>query len=634
MSEATVYFPAAASDSVSNILVLSRANGSVVMRTEAGRVGFVVALLLVPVAAAKAQQLQTMGGIQVQPGRDRPPVVRVGTGVLKGRVVDGATGGAVPRARVMLQGAAFGRPPVTTDGSGAFAFTNLPAGPVTVMVEKSTFLQGRYPDAGRTFRSASRGLVLADGQVLDDVTIRIFHGCAISGRVLDANGDPVEFAQISAIRVPGSGRGGRLDQRGGSQSNDLGEFRVARLEPGTYVLQVNPRRMQIDQIRSDGMPGAPAPPTPQPLPTYYPSAVALEQAQPITLERGQSVSDIDVVLAEGLPAVIAGTVTGPDGQPVIANTYLNARGVAREGMGGFDGSGASVRSDGTFRMTVPPGEWIIEARHHPPEANGRPDSELFGTVRISVAGGAEETVSIAVGRGATVTGRVVFEGSSPPPPSPTGPAHVPLYSPDGACRSGQAAVAADWTFRLTGAFGRCSPPPMAIFGRWMVKAVMYNGDNLLDAPYTFQPGQQLRNVQVIVTDKRTEIGFRVADENGQSTREYVALLYPVDKTQWSQAVRTLVGPPVASVPPASRAPVVNGSARGPGVIPPVRRDFMSGIRPGEYYAVAVDDMEMEDSRDPVVLERLASSGVRVTVSEGANQEIPLRRVKMADVIRK
>ena len=163
---------------------------------------------------------------------------------------------------------------------------------------------------------------------------------------------------------------------------------------------------------------------------------------------------------------------------------------------------------------------------------------------------------------------------------------------------------------------------------------MYNGDNLLDAPYTFQPGQQLRNVQVIVTDKRTEIGFRVADENGQSTREYVALLYPVDKTQWSQAVRTLVGPPVASTPPASRAPVVNGSARGPVAIPPVRRESISGIRPGEYFAVAVDDMEMEDSHDPVVLERLASSGVRVTVSEGANQEIPLRRVKMADVIRK
>ena len=97
----------------------------------------------------------------------------------------------------------------------------------------------------------------------------------------------------------------------------------------------------------------------------------------------------------------------------------------------------------------------------------------------------------------------------------------------------------------------------------MVKAVIYNGDNLLDAPYTFQQGQQLRNVQVIVTDKRSDITFRVADENGQSTRDYVALLYPVDKTQWSQAVRFLVGPPAGVTAVASRVPAVNGSARGP-----------------------------------------------------------------------
>jgi hypothetical protein len=45
-------------------------------------------------------------------------------------------------------------------------------------------------------------------------------------------------------------------------------------------------------------------------------------------------------------------------------------------------------------------------------------------------------------------------------------------------------------------------------------------------------------------------------------------------------------------------------------------------------------MEPDDSRDPGVLERLAASGVHVTVSEGASQEIRLRRVKMTDAMRK
>jgi hypothetical protein len=59
---------------------------------------------------------------------------------------------------------------------------------------------------------------------------------------------------------------------------------------------------------------------------------------------------------------------------------------------------------------------------------------------------------------------------------------------------------------------------------------------------------------------------------------------------------------------------------------------MTGLRPGEYYVVAVDDLEQEDSRDPVVLDRLRSSAVRVTVPEGATADVPLRRISFANAI--
>ena len=64
-----------------------------------------------------------------------------------------------------------------------------------------------------------------------------------------------------------------------------------------------------------------------------------------------------------------------------------------------------------------------------------PDDQLSGTTRISVGGGGVEDVTITVGRGATASGRVVFEGTTPPPPSP-GTAGIPLFNPDGpGCRS-------------------------------------------------------------------------------------------------------------------------------------------------------------------------------------------------------
>ena len=91
---------------------------------------------------------------------------------------------------------------------------------------------------------------------------------------------------------------------------------------------------------------------PQPMTTYYPSAIAVDQAQPITLQRGQSVSDVDVMLGEGLPAVITGVVTGLDGQPVAGQRACEraVRFSAREW--GSDGTGTGIRQDGTFRFTV------------------------------------------------------------------------------------------------------------------------------------------------------------------------------------------------------------------------------------------------------------------------------------------
>src|SRR3954468_8661273 len=114
---------------------------------------------------APAQVVFTGGGAQIVP-RDRVPPPRTGTGSIKGRVVDGITGGAVARARVTLTGTMM-RAPVLTDASGAFAFANLPPASISISVEKSTYLTTRYPAPGRTVRSNMRPLILADGQALD-----------------------------------------------------------------------------------------------------------------------------------------------------------------------------------------------------------------------------------------------------------------------------------------------------------------------------------------------------------------------------------------------------------------------------------------------------------------------------------
>ena len=63
------------------------------------------------------------------------------------------------------------------------------------------------------------------------------------------------------------------------------------------------------------------------------------------------------------------------------------------------------------------------------------------------------------------------------------------------------------------------------------------------------------------------------------------------------------------------------------------QERISALAPGEYYVIAVDDIDTEDWQDPAVLERLTSSATRVVVTDEAPVEVPLRRFNFADVMR-
>ena len=589
--------------------------------------------LAIGFAAAVSAALPAVVAAQVVAPRDRPPVQASGTGAIKGRVVDGVSGAAITRARVQLTGSGRVRPPTLTDGAGGFAFTELPRGTFNLMVEKPTYMPGFYPNRGRTLRSSMKALALDDGESIGNLTIPLFRGGAISGRVIDASGDPVEYADVRLLRAsPGDGR---PVMRGGSNTNDLGEFRFPRTEPGAYIVMVRPRRTGGDDRALN------APATPQPIPTYYPGAAALDQAQPIKVARGQSISDVDVVLAEGIPAIVSGVVVGEDGEPVGPAGYIMARSAMRDVQMPVEVAGTGLRPDGTFRLSLAPGDYVLEARSSPHVIVDRsggmsvaggtagPPQERSGFAGVSVAGNLVG-VTIVVGAGATATGRIVFEGASPlPPVSPAGQFQVQLFSSDGpGCRQGRTSVEADWTFRVEGLNGTCAAAPHSEFGPWVLKSVTVDGQDLRNETITFENGQRLGNVQVVLTDRRSEVSFTVADEHGQPTREFVVLLFAAFKgAPQPSSLRTFVPVP-AEIMSMSRSRPLGA----PGPAPAGGRDALSGLGPGEYYVIALDDIGIEDAHDAGTLARLASSAQRVTVGETPSMAVSLRRQTLEDVL--
>ena len=99
-------------------------------------------------------------------------------------------------------------------------------------------------------------------------------------------------------------------------TNDLGEFRVSGLMPGTYVLSANPDEGGMRGILSGVAPGTQV--SGDSLgyaTTYYPGTVSPEQAEPISVGVGD-VANVSFALSTARLTRVSGTVRDSQGRPV------------------------------------------------------------------------------------------------------------------------------------------------------------------------------------------------------------------------------------------------------------------------------------------------------------------------------
>ena len=128
---------------------------------------------------------------QRDPVRDlrSPTPPPTGSGMIRGMVVADATGGAIRLAHVVVIGALTGTLRVTTtDAEGGFTVGSLPADRYQVAASKPPYL-GAIAGARRPARPGA-AVVLAAGQTIDTVSIRLPMGSAISGTITDERGQP------------------------------------------------------------------------------------------------------------------------------------------------------------------------------------------------------------------------------------------------------------------------------------------------------------------------------------------------------------------------------------------------------------------------------------------------------------
>jgi hypothetical protein len=323
---------------------------------------------------------------------------------IAGVVVDSRTGNPIRHAELTLDGEDLG---AVADDSGRFRFDHLEAGKYRLYASAAGYVREGLNQHGAFFT----GVVVGDGLDSEHVTFRLHPQALIHGRITDQNGEAVRNANVqlfAASRNPTD----RPSFQAQSQTNDLGEYRFARLVAGRYfvLVQTQPWYAQtgfslapIQISSSHGPPplsdGKPDPALDVVYPiTFYPGVSDERSAGELSLSEGET-AEANVPL-QAVPAVHL-RLTNLPGNKMDAPAYQKVFGTLSVPLS-FQ---TAEVSPGELEIAgLPPGNITFVVNHGEPGQNDR-------TVEANVSGGATVDASKPL-PSATVAGRVILpEGS-------------------------------------------------------------------------------------------------------------------------------------------------------------------------------------------------------------------------------
>jgi len=556
---------------------------------------FVVVSAFVATAAAGQTSPQT------RPGQPTPlpvpvPTRPVASGVLRGVVVAGDTGAVLRRARVTLMAPGLRETrAATTDVQGRWEFKNLPAGRFTLAASKPQYVALEYGQ--RIPTEPGRPIELAAGQTIERLEFRLPRGSVIAGRVVDDLGEPAASIPLQAYRLGYLNGRRQLGPTGVfATTDDLGQYRLAGLPPGTYYVG-SAATLWGGSPEDEGISFGE---------TFYPGTLRAADAQPVEARLGQERTNVDFGLQAVRLASLSGVVIDSQGAPV-ANSSLTLMQERRSAMGStvVSTSGvATTSADGRFTIrNVAPGEYSVSSLGTAPRFDVATER---GSVSVTVAGEDLGGLVIALHKGSTVSGQIEFEGESRPPLAPA----MRIYASEvggsrGMSLPGTSTINPDWSFEIAGVspgkrlFRMTGLPPTHV-----LKAVTVGGEDVTDTATEFDGKGTITDVTLLLTERVTSILGEVTDDRGRQVQEYALVAFAADPERWNPGSRFI----------GSARPDQNG------------RCSLSGLPPGDYLVVAVDYLERGQAEDQEFLTAMRAKATAVSLAEGEAKPVNLKLV--------
>ncbi len=329
--------------------------------------------------------------------------------VIRGIVTEAATGNPLARTVIQIEpiGGTPGGPQTTRAGDrGSFEFAGLAAGGYVLKATRPGFLP--IENGQRRWNSAGFPVIVAANDA-PFVALRMQRFGAITGTVRDENESGIPDFDVVAYRaVPGGNQAPQSTNRG--KTDDRGVFRIAGLEPGTYLIRTAAHSDEELQF----------------IPTFASATLQTENARPVDVFPDEEAHSIDARpirgrlfrlsgLVGGIPQEVSGvtvTLAGEMGREVRHGTVFQFAGLApgeyelyaeahedppgSRIWGGYSRFTISRDLDGyTLRM------WEVRdtiLTFSPDNGRGKPPGQLYGRRRDLAGVGATAPITIANGR--------------------------------------------------------------------------------------------------------------------------------------------------------------------------------------------------------------------------------------------
>jgi hypothetical protein len=547
------------------------------------------------------------------------------TAVISGTAAISTASGDIParRARVTLTtGDPFGGHTAIADDNGRFTFTALAAERYTLTARKDGYLAAVFG----ALRPNGPGtpIVIAAGQRLTGVVLRLQPAASIAGTLTDRHGDPIGQTPVAFYRLLTTPSARRLEPIPGTVATDAhGVYRISGLVAGSYIVMAMPatepellREIADGDVQSaiaatqPPRPGIRAivPPSrlnPAPAakgsnvmssPIFYPGTAAPGDALPVDIEAGEARTGVDFVVKAAAAVSVSGQIFAPDASLQGTQVTLSITPI--------DPAPPMFTRTVTARMTAVAGTFSLPAvspGHYRAEVHTRTH---WGRTEIYVGDGDVTTADISLQPTLTLAGRLEFDRGAGTRTPTLASLVVRLVDADDADRpAGLAAtIRNDGSFEIRGiAPGRYLVAATDPEG-WRLKSAVIGGRDAADIPIEIQPDTRVADAVVTFTNRATEVTGRLQAAGGRPVSEYFVVIFPADRSLWMRGSR--------------RNAVTRPGTDGQFVV--------AGLPPGAYIAslaAGVNDLELGDR---AFFEALVDRGVKFTLADGEKKVQNLR----------